>query len=149
MRRGCGCVRFPLKSVGLGGVDMTDKKERSSILSPFISALLEEKHANGYDCESEELILNRFDTYCTDNGLKTTEITKEFLARWMEKSPTEGDCSRAKRISVVRQLMLFMAAMGIHVYIPHDFCHFGRTVPHIFDPVELNSQSRKTAAATP
>lgn len=110
---------------------------RSSIVAPFISGLLEEKHAIGYSYESEELILNRFDQYCSSHGLKAPEITKDFLSDWMEQKSTEGKFNRGKRISVIRQLMLFMASLGINVYIPHDFCHFKRAPPHIFDPVEL------------
>ena len=63
---------------------------RSSILAPYIDGLIEEKHANGYDYASEELILNRFDAYCCRKGLDTTEVSKEFLSEWMERSDTEG-----------------------------------------------------------
>lgn len=116
---------------------MADDSIRSSIAAPYISGLLEEKHANGYSYGSEELILNRFDKYCSCHGLKEAEITKDFLSQWMEQTSTEGESHRSKRISVVRQLMLFMAALGINVYIPHGFCHFKRALPHIFDPVEV------------
>ena len=116
---------------------MADNTLRSSIVAPYIDGLLEEKHANGYCYESEELILNRFNKYCSSHGLKEPEITKDFLSHWMEQKSTEGKFNHGKRISVVRQLMLFMATLGINVYIPHDFCHFTRALPHIFDPVEL------------
>lgn len=116
---------------------MADNTVRSSIIAPYISGPLEEKHANGYIYESEELILNRFDTYCIENTLETLEITKDFLSGWMEKTETEGAFHRGKRISVVRQLLVFMASCGIHVYIPHDFCHFTKVLPHIFTPEEL------------
>lgn len=41
---------------------MKNKTVRRSIIAPYIDGLLEEKHANGYAYESEELVLNRFDT---------------------------------------------------------------------------------------
>lgn len=118
---------------------MKNKAVRKSIVAPYIDGLLEEKHANGYTYDSEELILNRFDTYCYDRKLDTLEITKTFLGEWMEKSDTEGDFHHCKRISCVRQLLVFMATCGIKVYIPHDFCHFKRALPHIFEEEELIS----------
>lgn len=116
---------------------MADKPIRRSIIAPYIEGLLEEKHANGYDYDSGELVLNRFDSYCADNGLDTLEISKDFLAGWMEQRETEGCFNQGKRISCVRQLLLFMAACGLKEYIPHDFCHFKKALPHIFDPEEV------------
>lgn len=118
---------------------MKDKIVRKSLIAPYIDGLLEEKHANGYSYECEELVLNRFDTYCFNKKLNSPEITKAFLSDWMEQSETEGAFQRGKRISCVRQLLLFMASCGINVYIPHDFCHFKRALPHIFEPEELVS----------
>lgn len=110
---------------------------RTSIIAPYIDGLLEEKHANGYSYASEELVLNRFDSYCTDRNLDTLEITRDFLDGWMERTPTEGESNRGKRISVVRQLLLFMATCGLKEYIPHDFCHFKKALPHIFEKEEV------------
>ena len=116
---------------------MADNTSRKSIVAPYIEGVLEEKHSHGYSYKSEELILNRFDEYCAKNNLETLEISKGFLSKWLERSETEGEFNRGKRISCVRQLLLFMASCGIHVYIPHDFCHFKKALPHIFDPDEI------------
>lgn len=118
---------------------MTKGYIRKSLIAQYIDGLLDEKHANGYSYASEELVLNRFDEYCVSNNLETVEITKAFLDPWMEQTEDEGDFQRGKRISCVRQLMLFMATCGIRVYIPHDFCHFKRALPHIFDPDEIRA----------
>lgn len=116
-----------------------DEFSRKSVIAPYIDGLLMEKRANGYSYESEELVLNRFDTYCSKRHLHTPEITKAFLADWMERSDTEGEFNHGKRISCVRQLLLFMATCGVRVYIPHDFCHFKRALPHIFKNEEITS----------
>lgn len=116
---------------------MADETKRRSIIAPYINGLLAEKRANGYGYDSEELIINRFDSYCLDNGLETLEITKGFLGKWMERRETEGASNQGKRISCVKQLLQYMAACGIRVYIPHDFCHFKKALPHIFDPMEI------------
>lgn len=116
---------------------MSDKRVRKSIVAPYIDGLLEEKHSHGYSYISEEMVLNRFDTYCIENGLDTLEITKDFLTGWMEQRKSEGEFNHGKRISCVRQLLLFMASCGIKLYIPHDFCHFKKVLPHIFDQDEI------------
>jgi len=118
---------------------MNNNTIRKSVIAPFIEGLLKEKHANGYSYESEELILNRFDTYCINKNLETVEITKAFLGDWMERNSTEGAFHHGKRISCIRQLLLFMATCGVKVYIPHDFCHFKRALPHIFEKEEIIS----------
>ena len=111
---------------------------RSSIIAPYIDGLLEEKRANGYSYDSEELVLNRFDKYCSERGLDTLEITRDFLDGWMERRECEGAFNHGKRISCARQLLLFMATCGLKVYIPHDFCHFKKALPHIFEIEELS-----------
>lgn len=118
---------------------MESKNSRQSIVAPYIEGLLKEKRANGYTYKSEELVMNRFDTYCVENDLTTTEITRDFLTGWMEQKEFEGAHNQGKRISCVRQLLIYMASFGIKAYIPHDFCHFKRPLPHIFDPLELKA----------
>lgn len=118
---------------------MKNRTPRKSLIAPYIDGLLQEKHANGYSYDSEELVLNRFDTYCFNKNLETLEISKSFLSEWMERSETEGAFNHGKRISCIRQLLVFMATCGINVYIPHDFCHFGKALPHIFLTEELAS----------
>lgn len=116
---------------------MTEPYVRKSILAPYIDALLIEKRANGFIYDTEEYILNRFDAYCIDHHLDTLEISKEFLSDWMKKLDTEKQAQTGKRISIVRQLLLFMTSRGMKEYIPHDFRHSARTVPHIFDQDEI------------
>ena len=116
---------------------MKQTYEPKSILAPYITGLLAEKRAIGYDYRSEELILYRFDRYCVANQLQSETITKDFLNGWMEKSDTESAINQGKRISVVRQLLLYMAGFSIPVYIPHDFCHFGKKMPHILSSDEI------------
>lgn len=118
---------------------MSDQTEYRSVIAPYIDALLKDKRANGYDYHTEELVLNRFDAYCVEHKLETPQITREFLSSWMERSETEGSHQQAKRISGVRQLLLFMAACGVEVYLPHDFCRFEKPVPHIFDERETQA----------
>lgn len=118
---------------------MPETYKLASILAPHITGFVTEKRALGYDYHSAELILLRFDRYCLERSLNTTSVTRGFLSGWMEQSDTEGLFNLGKRISVVRQLLIYMASLGIPVYIPHDFCHFEKMLPHILSREELDA----------
>lgn len=38
-----------------------------------------------------------------------------------------------------RQLLIYMSSLGMPIYIPHNFCHFEKKLPHILAPEELNA----------
>ncbi|MEE8817081.1 MAG: tyrosine-type recombinase/integrase [Lachnospiraceae bacterium] len=119
------------------------------MLAQYMDGFIDEKHANGFKYESEELILNRFDHYCNARGLSDAKVTKAFLDDWMTQTDTEGASYCAKRISVVRQFLLFLGSLGIQAYIPSRFCHFERSLPHLFDQKELESFFNKLDSYQP
>ncbi len=110
-----------------------------SILGPYIEGLLKEKRSNGYNYSKEELVLQRFDLYCTQKRLDTVHITKKFLSEWMMRSENEGPHNQNARICAVRQLCLFMASMGIDVYVPIRYCTSYKPMPHIFTREEIHN----------
>ncbi len=117
---------------------MKNKPESyQSILAPYITGLLEEKRANGFSYTAKETTLWQFDEYCVSQHLDSLEVSKDFLAPWMERQDSESPSCHEDRISCVRQLMLYMASCGISVYIPHDFYHSRKPYPHIFDQCEI------------
>ncbi len=128
---------------------MEDNCIRQSPVAPFIDRFLQEKRANGYTYHTEELILNRFDAYCVSHGLQDPCITRDFLDGWMERRETEGAFQQTKRISCIRQLLLFMASCGIQVYIPHDFGHVQKPMPHLFEKEELQAFFQEVDAVQP
>lgn len=128
---------------------MVQEKQLTSIIAPYIKGLLEEKHALGYDYHSAELILYRFDRYCAAAGLAAVNISRDFMNAWMEQKESEGSFNQGKRISVVRQLMLYMASLGISVYIPEDFCHFEKKMPHILSCGEIDAFFREIDSYSP
>ena len=111
----------------------------ASVLAPHIKGLLSEKTALGYCYRTEARVLFSFDRYCLEHGLNTVSVTRDFLGGWMEQSDSEGLFNHAKRISVVRQLLIYVASLGIQVYIPYDFCHFEKKLPHILTQGELDA----------
>lgn len=128
---------------------MVQEKQLTSIIAPYIQGLLEEKRALGYDYHSAELILYRFDRYCAAAGLAAVNISRDFMNAWMEQKESEGSFNQGKRISVVRQLMLYMASLGISVYIPEDFCHFEKKMPHILSCGEIDALFKEIDAYFP
>ena len=116
---------------------MSSRRELNSVLAPYIEGLLDEKRALGFKYETEELVLARFDAYCSERGLSACTVTRGFLDGWLERSPTEGACNHAKRVSVVRQLMIYMAALGLSVYIPGKLPEADVKLPHIMTADEM------------
>ena len=79
---------------------MHEEQHFKSILAPFINGLLAEKRSLSFDYNTEELILAQFDRYCTESGLETLYVTKDFLDKWCTQSDTEGLSHQRKRITV-------------------------------------------------
>ena len=103
-----------------------------SILADFIAGMIKEKRALGYDYSTEERILIRFDRYCVAHCLSTLTYTKEFLSEWCEQSVSEGIANHNKRVSVIRQLSLYMMSMGVQVYLPKNDMGTETVLPHLF-----------------
>ena len=118
---------------------MAEPLSFESILAPYINGLLEEKRSLGYSYHTEELLLTRFDRYCSEEGLDTKNVTREFLDQWFTRTETEGLAYQNKRISVVRQLMLYMISLGVMVYLPKANGHKEVVLPHIFTKDELQA----------
>ena len=93
-------------------------RELTSALAPHIEGLLAEKRALGFSYRTEEATLARFDAHCAACGLERPELTRELLDGWLERSPTEGSRSHARRVGVARQLGLYMASMGLEAHVP-------------------------------
>lgn len=110
---------------------MGARRTLGSVVAPHIEGLLAEKRALGFLYETEELVLARFDAYCCERDLAEPAVTREFLGEWLERSQTEGASSHARRVSVVRQLMLYMASMGLEVHVPRELPRSDVKLPHI------------------
>lgn len=110
---------------------MSARRMLVSVVAPHIEGLLAEKRALGFLYDTEELVLARLDAYCHERGLAEPAITRGFLSGWLERRPTEGASSHARRVCVARQLMLYMASMGLDVYVPREMPRADVKLPHI------------------
>lgn len=112
--------------------------EFKSRLAPYIQGLLDQKRALGFKYDVEEYVLGRFDKYWLETNGNSEDVTIESLAGWCRQLPTEGKSSQAMRISVVRQLALYMNGQGRAAYIPTDRIHCTHRIAHILSPEEIS-----------
>jgi integrase len=110
-----------------------------SIFEEFINGLIQQKRADGFIYEYEAYIFKKFDEFCLDRIVCDAIITRELAMNWAIQRPTEGINYRNQRVSLLRQLSLYMNSLGIKAYIPHYTPSSSTTVPHILSDCELKS----------
>lgn len=118
---------------------MSDPYVFESCFAPYISALLQEKRRAGYQYNSEEYHLYRFDRFCLDRGINFPSITRELADEWGKLRETEGPVYQTRRISVIRQLSLYLQASGIESYIPRHFNHKSGFVAYVLSDPEITA----------
>ena len=108
-----------------------------SCLAPFIEALINQKRLEGFIYDTEEYHFKHIDAFCVAQKLLKPELTREFVMAWSEIRDTEGKAYRSRRITVLRQLALYMQSQGIEAYIPTKFCHKNHNVAHVLTDEEI------------
>ena len=111
----------------------------SSCFKSYIESLLKEKRHAGYQYDTEEYMLHRFDRFCEEHGIMEAVITKKLADQWGELRGTEGKVTQTRRISVLRQLCLYMQASGIQCYIPRSFSHKSGSIAYVLTKEEIIS----------
>jgi len=107
-------------------------------LAPYIVGLLEQKRASGFCYDYEEHMLAHFDDYCISNGFNDGRFTRELVMAWAIQRPSEGKNYRNQRVSIIRQVALYMASLDIPAYIPRSFESVETPVPYILSTEELS-----------
>ena len=129
------------------------KLEYNSKFAPYITGLIDFKRSDGFKYETDAWHLSKFDAYCTENFPDAAAVTKEISDGWCTKRDSEGGSFFSRRINALRQLCLYMTALGISCYIPHDFTSKEKpvlTVPTRSDMAEFFNvlDNRKSNART-
>lgn len=109
----------------------------NSALAPYIYGLLDQKRALGYKYDTEEYVLRSFDRYWIEINGTVIDVTRESLLGWMQKRPTEEVASRSSRISIIRQLTLYMNGIGLDAYVPTDKYIKSHPVIHVLSNTEI------------
>lgn len=112
--------------------------EYHSQLAQYILGLIRQKRSNGYSYEYEAYILEYFDRFCIENGYDNGTLERDLVMAWAEQRPTESKNYRNQRVSLVRQLALYMLSLDLEAYIPRSFESNAIAVPHILSSDEIH-----------
>ena len=88
---------------------------------------------SAYQYRTAAYRLQQFDQFCIENKVMSPCITKELSDKWGLLRDGEAPATQSGRISVVRQLSLYMQASGIESYVPRNFAHKAKPVAYILD----------------
>lgn len=115
-------------------------KPYTSILADAIEGFVMEKKALGYQYQKQAASLKRFDKFCEEIGHNEPCLSKSLAMEWAEKSLSESDDARNRRIRLVRMLAKHMVKLGYNAYIYPKHLGLSRSDmyhPYIFSEVEI------------
>jgi len=93
--------------------------------------------------------MKKFDEFCSLHGYSDIPITREISLEWAIQRGTESINYRNHRVSVLRQLSLYMNSLGIGSYIPRQQASSTISAPHIPDANELRELFEKIDSYLP
>ena len=89
-------------------------------LKSYIAGLIQQKRADGFSYADDEYHLKKLDEFLIDCFPDATTITADIADRWSLIRPTEGESYRSRRITVLRQLSLYILSLGREAYVPRN-----------------------------
>jgi integrase len=110
-----------------------------SPFAPYIEGLLAQKRSDGYSYDAEEKMLESFDNFCIEQGFTEDVITRKIFMSWAEQRETEGLTFRARRAMTLRQLALYMRALGKDAYVSNIRFSKEKNAVHVISAEELIS----------
>ena len=113
-----------------------------SCFGTFIEEFIREKKEAGFVYESEEWQLKHFDAFCEDEGITEPCLNKYLVEKWGTIREGEEMVTCSRRISVLRQLGLYLASLGIEAYIPCRFYKKAKKVVHVLPDDEIKDLFR-------
>lgn len=118
---------------------MTEYKDYdyNSSLAPYIRGLLAEKRALGFIYNTEAYNLKRFDRYWIAHKYADTNITPERVSEWLCCLPGESKSSQGNRVIALKNLSIYMNALGISSYIPLVSVGADHNTVHILSNEEI------------
>jgi len=94
--------------------------EFQSVLAPFMSQFVQEKHASGYAYGEPIRLLHRLDEFLVQERLTTLELPRSLARKWLAKKPHESARTQQPRIVLVRQFAKFLLRAGYPAYVPES-----------------------------
>jgi integrase len=94
--------------------------EFQSVLAPFMSQFVQEKHACGYGYHELTRLLHRLDEFLVQERLTTLELPRTLARKWLAKKPHESARTQQSRIILVRHFARFLLRAGHPAYLPES-----------------------------
>lgn len=110
-----------------------------SCFAKYIEGIIIQKKNTGFIYDSAKYILIQFDKFCIEQNVNTPLITKELTDKWEIWRENEGKRYHAYRISVLRQLAIYMVSLGYECYIPSKFSAKSYKIPYVMNNVEIRA----------
>lgn len=124
----------------------------SSPLGPSIESFLALKRAMGRRYEATEKRLRVFDRYVAGLERPPEAVTRELVHGWLTERPSQGPRTQLGRVSVLRQLCIYLARTDPRTYVP-DRSLLPITLPvlrpHIFSEDEVRTLVRVARSWSP
>ena len=110
-----------------------------SSIANDLKGFIDYKRALGYKYDAEAYQIHCFDRYWSETNGQCTEITYESLKGWMERKSGESVSSRSARISVIKQLALYINGTGVAAYVPMEKYIKEHPVIHVLSAEEIQA----------
>ncbi len=94
--------------------------EQSAFRSPvrdLMVKFLEEKRGCGYRYEREEYLLRALDSFLVARGLQRRELPRVLVQDWTAARADERPRTQRMRLTIVRQLAIFLCRQGCSAYV--------------------------------
>ena len=124
--------------------------------APFVSCFAEDlegflrkKQDAGFQYDSAEYTLRRFDKYCADRSVSAPEVTKDLVNSWLGSFDNCCAVTVAGRASVIRQFSLFLLSIGKEAYVPGSKPHGKKRQIHVLSDDEINALFEKIDQYSP
>jgi len=113
--------------------------EYLSAFAPYITGLIEQKRALGYQYATQPAILKRFDAFCLKRHPHEISLSRDIILGWSTIRLGEHPATLQARVTPVRELAKYMARLGLEAYLlPKGMLpKVPRYMPHIYSNDEL------------
>jgi len=102
---------------------------RPETFAQIVNDYVQEKRAIGYHFDKASGTLRRIVDIQEEIDHGTPRLSRELIARWIERTPWENETNRSHRISVLRGLGAYMARMGYDTIIVPQRLSCSKTTP--------------------
>jgi integrase len=91
--------------------------EYTSAFSAHILGLIREKHAIGYNYQTEAAMLKRFDVFCNTHYPDARALDREIVLHWSKQRPGEHPSTLSGRVTPIRELAKYINNNGQWAFI--------------------------------